>query len=40
VNIAIQTGFQMLFVALTLALGAMSAQVTLRPLLSPEADRP
>jgi uncharacterized membrane protein YjjB (DUF3815 family) len=31
---AVQTGFQMLFVALTLALGAMSAQVALRPLLS------
>jgi uncharacterized membrane protein YjjP (DUF1212 family) len=32
VNSAIQTGFQMLFVALTLALGAMAAQVALRPL--------
>ncbi len=32
VNVAIQTGFQMLFVALTLALGAMAAQVALRPL--------
>jgi uncharacterized membrane protein YjjP (DUF1212 family) len=32
---AIQTGFQMLFVALTLALGAMTAQVALRPLTSP-----
>lgn len=32
VNAAIQTGFQMLFVALTLALGAMAAQVALRPL--------
>jgi uncharacterized membrane protein YjjP (DUF1212 family) len=31
---AIQTGFQMLFVALTLALGAMTAQVALRPLTS------
>lgn len=34
VNVAIQTGFQMLFVALTLALGAMTAQVALRPLLA------
>lgn len=33
VNVAIQTGFQMLFVALTLALGAMAAQVALRPLV-------
>lgn len=32
VTVAIQTGFQMLFVALTLALGAMTAQVALRPL--------
>jgi uncharacterized membrane protein YjjP (DUF1212 family) len=32
---AIDTGFQMLFVALTLALGAMTAQVALRPLTSP-----
>ncbi|MGQ0648403.1 MAG: threonine/serine ThrE exporter family protein [Gemmatimonadaceae bacterium] len=32
VNAAIQTGFQMLFVALTLALGAMVAQVALRPV--------
>ena len=39
VNTAIQTGFQMLFVALTLALGAMSAQVALRPLLSPRDDQ-
>jgi uncharacterized membrane protein YjjP (DUF1212 family) len=35
VNSAIQTGFQMLFVALTLALGAMSAQVALRPITTP-----
>jgi uncharacterized membrane protein YjjP (DUF1212 family) len=34
VNVAVQTGFQMLFVALTLALGAMVAQVVLRPLTS------
>ncbi|MBC7894729.1 MAG: threonine/serine exporter family protein [Cytophagaceae bacterium] len=40
VDTAIQTGFQMLFVALTLALGAMSAQVALRPLLSPRDDQP
>lgn len=32
VTVAIQTGFQMVFVALTLALGAMTAQVALRPL--------
>jgi len=32
VNAAMSTGFQMLFVALTLAIGAMSAQVALRPL--------
>lgn len=32
VNTAVQTGFQMLFVALTLALGAMVAQVALRPI--------
>ncbi|MGQ0766741.1 MAG: threonine/serine exporter family protein [Gemmatimonadota bacterium] len=32
VSNAVQTGFQMLFVALTLALGAMTAQVVLRPL--------
>lgn len=32
VTVAIQTGFQMLFIALTLALGAMTAQVALRPL--------
>jgi uncharacterized membrane protein YjjP (DUF1212 family) len=31
VNVAIQTGFQMLFIALTLALGAMTAQVAFRP---------
>lgn len=34
VNTAVQAGFQMLFVALTIALGAMSAQVALRPFLS------
>jgi uncharacterized membrane protein YjjB (DUF3815 family) len=39
VNSAIQTGFQMLFVALTLALGAMSAQVALRPLTLRSLDR-
>jgi uncharacterized membrane protein YjjP (DUF1212 family) len=32
VNAAVQTGFQMLFVALTLAIGAMAAQVVLRPI--------
>jgi uncharacterized membrane protein YjjP (DUF1212 family) len=32
---AVDTGFQMLFVALTLALGAMTAQVALRPLTRP-----
>jgi uncharacterized membrane protein YjjP (DUF1212 family) len=32
VTVAIQTGFRMLFVALTLALGAMTAQVAVRPL--------
>ena len=32
VNAAVQTGFQMLFVALVLALGAMAAQVALRPV--------
>jgi uncharacterized membrane protein YjjB (DUF3815 family) len=32
VTVAIQTGFRMVFVALTLALGAMTAQVALRPL--------
>lgn len=32
VTAAVQTGFQMLFVALTLALGAMTAQVALRPI--------
>jgi uncharacterized membrane protein YjjB (DUF3815 family) len=39
VNSAIQTGYQMLFVALTLALGAMSAQVALRPLTLRSLDR-
>ena len=34
VNTAIQTGFQMVFVALTLAIGAMAAQVALRPLFT------
>ncbi len=32
VTVAIQTGFRMLFVALALALGAMTAQVALRPI--------
>ncbi|MFN8581081.1 MAG: threonine/serine exporter family protein [Gemmatimonadaceae bacterium] len=32
VTVAVQTGFQMLFVALTLAIGAMAAQVALRPI--------
>lgn len=32
VNAAVQTGFQMLFIALTLAIGAMAAQVALRPI--------
>ncbi len=32
VTAAVQTGFQMLFVALTLAIGAMAAQVALRPI--------
>lgn len=35
VTVAIQTGFRMLFVALTLALGAMTAQVALRPVTEP-----
>lgn len=39
VTTAIQTGFQMLFVALTLALGAMAAQVALRPILARRPDR-
>ncbi len=39
VTTAIQTGFQMLFVALTLALGAMVAQVALRPLTARASDR-
>jgi uncharacterized membrane protein YjjB (DUF3815 family) len=39
VNTAVQTGFQMLFVALTLALGAMVAQVALRPITHP-GERP
>jgi uncharacterized membrane protein YjjP (DUF1212 family) len=38
VNAAMTTGFQMLFVALTLAIGAMTAQVALRPLTSPRRD--
>lgn len=32
VTVAVQTGFQMLFIALTLAIGAMAAQVALRPI--------
>lgn len=32
VTAAVQTGFQMLFIALTLAIGAMAAQVALRPI--------
>lgn len=32
VDAAVQTGFQMLFIALTLSIGAMSAQVALRPI--------
>ncbi len=32
VDAAVQTGFQMLFIALTLAIGAMAAQVALRPI--------
>ena len=40
VTAAIQTGFQMLFVALTLALGAMTARVALRPLTRREAAPP
>ena len=32
VDAAVQTGFQMLFVALTLSIGAMAAQVALRPI--------
>lgn len=40
VTTAVQTGFQMLFVALTLALGAMAAQVALRPITHPDSDRP
>ncbi|MBL8983425.1 MAG: threonine/serine exporter family protein, partial [Gemmatimonadetes bacterium] len=39
VTTAVQTGFQMLFVALTLALGAMAAQVALRPITHPDPDR-
>jgi uncharacterized membrane protein YjjP (DUF1212 family) len=38
VNAAIQTGFQMLFVALTLAIGAMAAQVMLRTIATRGAD--
>ncbi|MBV6522025.1 MAG: hypothetical protein MNPFHGCM_02169 [Gemmatimonadaceae bacterium] len=34
VTVAVQTGFQMLFIALTLAIGAMTAQVALRPITS------
>lgn len=35
VSSAVQTGFQMLFVALTIALGAMTAQVAFRALMAP-----
>jgi uncharacterized membrane protein YjjB (DUF3815 family) len=38
VNNAVQTGFQMLFVALTLAIGALVAQVALRPVIAREYD--
>jgi uncharacterized membrane protein YjjP (DUF1212 family) len=36
VNRAIQTGFQMLFVALTLSIGALLARVALRPVMARE----
>ncbi len=39
VNRAIQTGFQMLFVALTLSIGALLARVALRPVMSRELQR-
>ncbi|MBK6485357.1 MAG: threonine/serine exporter family protein [Gemmatimonadetes bacterium] len=39
VNRAIQTGFQMLFVALTLSIGALLARVALRPVLADEFER-
>jgi uncharacterized membrane protein YjjB (DUF3815 family) len=38
VNTAVQTGFQMLFVAITLAIGALVAQVALRPNVAREFD--
>jgi len=39
VNRAIQTGFQMLFVALTLSIGALLARVALRPVMAREFER-
>ncbi len=39
VNRAIQTGFQMLMVALSLAIGALMARVLLRPVMSREYER-
>jgi uncharacterized membrane protein YjjB (DUF3815 family) len=39
VNRAIQTGFQMLMVALSLAIGALLARVSLRPVMSQEYER-
>lgn len=38
VNTAVQTGFQMLFVAITLAIGALVAQVALRRVIAREFD--
>ena len=39
VNGAIQTGFQMLMVALTLSIGALLARVALRPVMAREYER-
>jgi uncharacterized membrane protein YjjB (DUF3815 family) len=39
VNRAIQTGFQMLMVALTLSIGALLARVALRPVMAREYER-
>jgi uncharacterized membrane protein YjjB (DUF3815 family) len=39
VNRAIQTGFQMLVVALTLSIGALLARVALRPVMAREFER-